>query len=504
LAAVPLKPRKPVRRHRKGKRSGSLAKTGKTGRRLLVLAFILGIVLSVLYIPWRLEYDSNYSRSALITEKSVEGISSLKLITVKELASVNDLDSAVVFVDLKDDWPLLPSVLSIRRPVILTGISPYTTAELARLLDYHLAYTGYLEFDERGAYVKEALKSRELISLVFRVHNLKRKEYPNYDIEAAVTRYLRAVRERSIDALLFLLPEIDFDYDTLVRETYESLGKFGFLGEDIESPRVGTLRYKLIASVFLFMLIFSYSPLLSVLVLPLWVLLPVIGLPAGVIAGQFSIYYGLSAKVRREFIGVLLFFSMSLFLGLAANSAMIGPAYQNGLEVFRGVKLSLVALPGWLFIRGIMKSTREKFSKADILLIVLVVLGAIYYVLRSGNFSVVLSIERRLRDILDSLMLVRPRFKEIIAYPLLAISVHNGFSIRGKLSPIVIAGGSISVVSVVNTFCHATVPIWTGLLRSAYGLAIGLLFLIVYLTFFKRTHIVETATEEPLNPKDRE
>ncbi|MBN2252410.1 MAG: hypothetical protein JW701_01840, partial [Kosmotogaceae bacterium] len=163
--------------------------------------------MSLLYIPWRVALDSNYNSAALITEKAVEGIPSLQLVYVKEIETATALESSVVLVDLREDWFRLEEILGLQIPVILTGVSPYTVSELASILDSHSAYAGYMEFDERGQYVKDVLTARVNKSLVFRVHNLKKKEYPNYDIQKAVTRYLRAIRERSVDAILFLTPD---------------------------------------------------------------------------------------------------------------------------------------------------------------------------------------------------------------------------------------------------------------------------------------------------------
>jgi len=470
-----------------------------------LLAALMGIMIAVLYIPWRFRFDRGYVKTALVTESTVEGVDSLRLIPANELKSrPSEIGISVIFVDLKDHWSLLPEILPLQRPIVLTGISPYTAVQLAEMLDSHSAYTGYMEFDERGEYVKEVLKLRREKSLVFRVHNLKKKEYPNYDVQAAVVRYIRAVRERSIDMLLFLKPENDFAYEDFVRQVDDKLGELNLLQSSVTSPRAGNSRFFILSTAFIFFLVASLSPFLALVVLPLWIFFPSIGLPLGAISGHFAIYYYLSRTVRDTVRGILLFFVFSLFLGLSINSSMLSPAYQNGLELFRGVKLSLVALPGWLFLRGFLRSVKQKISGADLTVLCLVAVGAVYYILRSGNFSLVLDLERRFRDVLDSLLLVRPRFKEILAYPLLAISIKNGFKFEGKLGPLIVAGGSISVVSVVNTFCHATVPLWTGLLRSLYSVAFGVLFTLALNWFSKKSGSNVKELEGSLNVESRE
>lgn len=497
MAAVPLKPRKSEKRRRRRDRSKVVKRlTGK----FILLAALMGIIIAILYIPWRFRFDEVYAKTTLVTESAVEGVDSLTLISAKDLKSrSSELGVSVIFIDLKDHWSLLPEILPLQRPIILTGISPYTAAQLAEMLDSHSAYTGYMEFDERGEYVKEVLKLRREKTLVFRVHNLKKKEYPNYDVKAAVVRYVRAVRERSIDMLLFLKPENDFAYEDFVRQVDEKLEELNLLQSSVTSPRAGNSRFFILSTAFILFLVASLSPFLALVILPLWIFFPSIGLPLGAISGHFAIYYYLSKTARDTVRGILLFFAFSVFLGLSINSSMLTPAYQNGLELFRGVKLSLVTLPGWLFLRGFLRSAKQKMSGADVAILCLVTIGAVYYILRSGNFSLVLDLERQIRDILDSLLLVRPRFKEILAYPLLVISIKNGFKFEGKLGPLIIAGGSISIVSVVNTFCHATVPLWTGLLRSLYSLVFGVLFALVLKWFSNKNGNIIKESEGSLN-----
>jgi len=458
--------------------------------------------LSLLYIPWRVALDSNYNGAALITEKAVEGIPSKQLVYVKEIETATAVESSVVLVDLREDWFKLEEILELQIPVILTGVSPYTVSELASILDNYSAYAGYMEFDERGQYVKDVLMARANKSLVFRVHNLKKKEYPNYDIQKAVTRYLRAIRERSIDAILFLTPDNDFDYDHLVSEVYENLSYRGLVSGEIVSPRTGSSRFVLLASLFVFVLLLSISPLLAVICTALFLFLPTVGLPLAVISGEFAIYRKMSSLKIGVFKGLLLFFSFSVFLGVAVNASMVGAEYQNGLELFRGVKLSLIALPGWLFVSGFARSITKRVTKGDLLVFALALFAAAYYILRSGNFTFVLDLERSVRDFLDNLLVVRPRFKELFAYPLLALLLHFSFDIKGKLGPIIAAGGSLVIVSIVNTFCHATVPLWTGLVRSLYGLGFGTVISLLVIGIVRKYNRVGKAVDYSLNEVD--
>jgi len=107
-----------------------------------------------------------------------------------------------------------------------------------------------------------------------------------------------------------------------------------------------------------------------------------------------------------------------------------------------------------------------------------------------------------LRDFLDNLLVVRPRFKELFAYPLLALLLHFSFDIKGKLGPIIASGGSLVIVSIVNTFCHATVPLWTGLVRSLYGLGFGTVISLLVIGIVKKYNKLGRAVEGSLNEVD--
>ena len=191
--------------------------------------------------------------------------------------------------------------------------------------------------------------------------------------------------------------------------------------------------------------------------------------------------------------------------GLLVAGCLTAAPYLANIEQFRGVKLAQL-LP-LLIVASVFvtRSTRRywevrtelgqakgeapalKAGLAEVLNTVVrywhalaVVLGlalVAVLVLRSGNESGlgISTVEVELRALLDRLLLVRPRSKEILfAHPLLILSLillRRGAR-RGLW--IGLTAGVIGQVSIINTFCHLHTPLVISLLRVVHGLWIGL------------------------------
>ena len=106
----------------------------------------------------------------------------------------------------------------------------------------------------------------------------------------------------------------------------------------------------------------------------------------------------------------------------------------------------------------------------------LVLVVGVYYIRRTGNTMSVSERELALRNLLENLLIARPRTKELlIGWPcamLFVWSLRRGMN----LLPLLFGGGmSIGLVSVVNTFLHIRTPFLLSLLRTGWGLLFGLL-----------------------------
>jgi hypothetical protein len=173
-----------------------------------------------------------------------------------------------------------------------------------------------------------------------------------------------------------------------------------------------------------------------------------------------------------------------------------------GINQFIGVKLSFV-LPIIFFIAAYILSISDRSElirktvavfKSPVTYMALILLGAgavaaYIYLIRSGNDSggLVVSYEMRIRELFENQLLARPRTKEFVfGYPALALLIY--FSARklpGYIKLILGAGVMTGHISLVNTFCHVTAYVDVSVLRSIYGILLGLaisavLLLVVY------------------------
>lgn len=115
--------------------------------------------------------------------------------------------------------------------------------------------------------------------------------------------------------------------------------------------------------------------------------------------------------------------------------------------------------------------------KAWMMIVAAFVCGiGVYYIMRTGHDSSieVSSIEMLFRNKLEEVLIARPRNKEFLfAFPAVMMAVYC--SVRKlKLWTLVFGlGGSIGMVSVINTFMHIRTPLYLGFTRTAYSLLFG-------------------------------
>lgn len=108
---------------------------------------------------------------------------------------------------------------------------------------------------------------------------------------------------------------------------------------------------------------------------------------------------------------------------------------------------------------------------------IFIALGAVAIVLlRSGNESPleVLSVETWFREGLEQWFAVRPRTKELIGHPLLVVFFLS-LPWRNRISLLLVLGGLLGQVSILNTFCHLHTALSVTVERTLLGLGFGLL-----------------------------
>ncbi|MCX7841744.1 MAG: DUF5693 family protein [Clostridia bacterium] len=200
--------------------------------------------------------------------------------------------------------------------------------------------------------------------------------------------------------------------------------------------------------------------------------------------------------------------ALAIMLGINAAGAytvvttLADIRFTMNTEIFTGVLFSF-AVPLLLFIvnyascftniRSFIDSFKKlmssKITYAGALLAVLGLAAVILYLARSGNSSgiPVTTLELKVREYLEGLMVVRPRFKEfLIGYPAL-FSMFFLYR-RNKSSVLLLPlglGVTMGCVSIVNSFCHVFTPVEVSINRTVNGLFAGLLFAILATTIIK-------------------
>jgi len=96
---------------------------------------------------------------------------------------------------------------------------------------------------------------------------------------------------------------------------------------------------------------------------------------------------------------------------------------------------------------------------------------------RSGNEGVTVSTtELKMRAMLEQFMIARPRTKEFaIGHPLFLLSMLSAARGWRTLALLLLLGGAIGQVDVLNTYCHGHTPVLLSFLRTVNGLWLGIL-----------------------------
>ena len=138
---------------------------------------------------------------------------------------------------------------------------------------------------------------------------------------------------------------------------------------------------------------------------------------------------------------------------------------------------------GYLLV-GTFRLLQKKVTIGLVLAAGLAALLLLYYMLRTGNTSVGVSdLERSFRAFLDKVLVVRPRTKEFMfAHPIMLVALYYGY--RRQLWPLVLLG-AIGQVSLVNTFEHLHTPLLVSLVRTANGLALGIVLGVILIYVLK-------------------
>ncbi len=381
---------------------------------------------------------------------------------------------------------------------------------------------------------------------VFRVHSMSDGEIDALSIDQAVSRYVRAAKERS-NLILFLKPYqisgdpgarsvIDYNIGYF-RQVHDALDSRGFVVGKIR--QLPLAAYAPIQTIEWIMLSFGVLACLLCLInvfrpVQVWVLLGAAGVwlvlnylavvtgtgllwvkvlalitacvvPAVAVITQYPRDHltepALPIRVYRAVMLALRVALIALGGGLLVAALLSDIRFLVGIDHFFGVKISFVVpllLMGvffflrphrvaaflYVFRRLFFAPVRTSFLVACVFCLVFMFV----YIVRSGNavsFDVPVY-ETWFREGLETLLFVRPRTKEfLIGYPFLMIGVLYMFRpfFQNWLWFFNVLG-AVALVSVVNSFCHVHTPLLISIHRSVLGVFFGVLCGLGYVLAF--------------------
>ncbi|EHM10443.1 hypothetical protein TheveDRAFT_1323 [Thermanaerovibrio velox DSM 12556] len=182
--------------------------------------------------------------------------------------------------------------------------------------------------------------------------------------------------------------------------------------------------------------------------------------------------------------GALWGFAVALAVGTAIGAMYGFSLYMLRVEVFSGVKLTLVLPPVMVVLNDVLKRRYPEGAEilkrpplwGELMVAGILLAGLAFMAVRSDNTALVPQWELSFREWLERLLLVRPRTKELLGYPCLFVT--SWLSARGivpRLQEVFRIVSSLAFASAVNSFCHLHTPYPLTLLRGFNGLWTGCL-----------------------------
>ena len=391
------------------------------------------------------------------------------------------------------------------------GAREMIPATAATLRDTGLVYA-YVEFGKQAG---DAKLLKELVApadpetpvgKVLRLHSVLPAEMLAMTPEAVVERYVRAARERGCKMLYFRLISLAGDDPVqsnadYLRRIVSGLRRVGMDAKPARpmEPLADSPARAVVATV---------APLLAALALltalrwPMWLALaaPLPGIAADMagVGPEHAVHALLVALLfpaaltlitfeaaeRLKPVGAAVaFFAISLVGVLAALSvaAMLSTLpYMMKATSFMGVKLAhvvpVLAVGGVLTLRAYRDQTfghPVRWWQLGLVLVGVVLLALL--VVRTGNEAASVSgAEMGMRSLLDRVLPIRPRTKEVFfGHPLLMAAMIALACRRTRFLPLLFACGAVGQASVLNTFCHIHTPLSVSVTRTLLGIGLG-------------------------------
>ncbi len=168
-------------------------------------------------------------------------------------------------------------------------------------------------------------------------------------------------------------------------------------------------------------------------------------------------------------------FLLILTAGALIHFIYFQTPYVTGAKYPRGIKAVLI-VP----ILFLIYKEKIRFKKEDVKIILILSILAFIYVIKSGNYIEPTNFERRIRDYMDMIFYVRPRFKEfLIGFPLLWIIAK--YNIKNKFVKML---SVLAYISIFDSFLHpytdAALSAYRSFISLILGIFIGELYYIIW------------------------
>ncbi|MFW5985079.1 MAG: DUF5693 family protein [Halanaerobiaceae bacterium] len=388
----------------------------------------------------------------------------------------------------------------------------------AQIMNDNQVKLGYIEPFLTSQNIAQKIGGQINHNLV-RTHVITSGEMKKYTVEDLNARYLRAVKERNARLLyirLFLETENDDfagvltknyhyldDLTTKIREAGYELGDVGplsFYANSLFSLFV--IAAGIIAALLLLIykvncsighkFLYNFGGVMAIVFLVfvfsdnVMLLRMILALISAVV---FPVLITISfLQAPRTDLALVWMILGSWSGGIITAATLNHISFSQQILQFRGVKmvflLPLILVS--LYILHNKFSDIKTFSKEflefklkikHIILFLLFSFLLIIYISRTGNqpFVSVSGLELRLRNLLEKIFWVRPRFKEILlGYPALVLCV----GLRDRLNIFIYYGlvlmATLIPINVINSFVHLHTPLLVTIYRTSIGLIVGL------------------------------
>lgn len=416
---------------------------------------------------------------------------------------------------------------------------------MGRLIREHDLNYGSVEFAKQKG---DAGLSLAVKDNLIRVHSITLPEMGIIDKQTAIERYARAVRERNIRLCYVRLFDfasadpigVNVAYVKSIANAVTAGGAKLGVAQRLGDPAVPGFIFGLIAigaAAGLALLLLSWFEIRPAAALPMLAVFcvfafllafgagpmghKVVALGAAVVFPILALTWAVSERkpgsnaVARAALIYLGTITLTAAGGLLIAGLLSSRPFMLKVDQFAGVKLAhVVPILGAAFLvsagtiwnRGTWREQKQRaaegiasIARNPVLVwqagITIVALGVIaLMVARSGNDAGVgvSGFELKFRAILDRILFVRPRTKEfLVGHPALFLGLIALLAGKRNWAAPLLVIGTIGLISVTNTFCHAHTPIAISVARvcvgAIAGLVVGLVVLLISRIVQRRT-----------------